>query len=56
MYEIIEAELRGVQQALHTSLTVFTTPPLSEETKLGYEPAQLHRIVDATESCLCHMQ
>ena len=56
MYERIEAELRGVQQALHSSCTVSTVPPLSEEIELGDEPTQIHRIVDATESHLRCMQ
>jgi hypothetical protein len=41
MYERIEAELRGVQQALHSSRAVSTVPPPSEETELGDEPTQL---------------
>jgi chromosome segregation ATPase len=56
MYERIEAELRGVQQALHSSRAVSTAPPPSEETELGDEPAQLHRIADATEAHLRHVQ
>jgi hypothetical protein len=49
MYERLEAELRGVQQALHSSCTVSIAPPPSEETELGDEPAQLCRLADATE-------
>jgi hypothetical protein len=56
MYERIEAELRGVQQALHSSHAVSTAPPPSEETELGDEPAQLRRIADATEAHLRHVQ
>jgi hypothetical protein len=56
MYERIEAELRGVQQALHSSRAVSTAPPPSEETELGDEPAQLRRIVDATEAHLRRVQ
>jgi hypothetical protein len=41
MYERIEAELKGVQQALYSSHAVSTVPPSSEGTKLGDEPAQL---------------
>jgi hypothetical protein len=55
MYERIEEEMRGVQQALHSSHTMSTTPPPSEETELGDEPAQLHRIVDETEARLHHV-
>jgi hypothetical protein len=52
MYEKIEIELRGVQQALHSSHTVSTMPPPSEEPELGDEPAQVHRIVDVTKASL----
>jgi hypothetical protein len=45
MYDRIETELRGVQQALHSSHAVSTAPLPSEEPELGDEPAQLHRIV-----------
>jgi hypothetical protein len=41
MYEIIEVEMKGVQQALHSSRVVPTVPPSSEMTELGDEPAQL---------------
>jgi hypothetical protein len=56
MYEIIEAKMRGVQQALHSSHVVSTMPPPLEEIELGYEPAQLRKIVDATEAHLRHVQ
>jgi hypothetical protein len=56
MYEIIEAELRGVQQSLHSSHTVSTTPLPLEEANLGDEPAKIHRIADATEARLHHVQ
>jgi hypothetical protein len=52
MYERIEEELRGVQQVLHSSRVVSTAPLSLEETKLGDEYAQLHRIVDVTEAFL----
>ena len=39
MYDRIEAELRGVQQALYLSCAVSSTPLPSEEPKLGDEPA-----------------
>jgi hypothetical protein len=42
MYKIIEAELKGVQQALYSSCTVSTTSPSSKGTKLGDEHSQLH--------------
>jgi hypothetical protein len=41
LYDRIMTELRGVQQALHSSRAVSTVPPPSEEPELGDEPAQL---------------
>jgi hypothetical protein len=35
---------------------VSTTPPPSEETELGDEPTQLHRLADVTEACLRRAQ
>jgi hypothetical protein len=52
MYDRIEVELRGVQQTLQSNRTVSTAPPPLEAPELGYEPAQLHRLADATEACL----
>jgi hypothetical protein len=52
MYDRIEIELRGVQQALHSNHAVSSAAPPSDEIELGDEFAQLHRIVDATEACL----
>jgi hypothetical protein len=56
MYDRIETELRGVQQALQSSRAVSTAPPPSEEPELGDEPAQLHRIADVTEAHLRRAQ
>jgi hypothetical protein len=56
MYDRIEAELKGVQQALYSSRTVSTAPPSSEGIELGDEPAQLRRIADATEAHLRRVQ
>jgi hypothetical protein len=56
MYDRIEAELRGVQQALYSSRTVSTAPPPSEEPELGDEPAQLCRLADVTEAHLHRAQ
>jgi hypothetical protein len=56
MYDRIEEELRGVQQALYSSRTVSTAPPPSEEPELGDEPAQLHRLDDVTEAHLHRAQ
>jgi hypothetical protein len=41
MYDIIEAEIRGVYQALYSNRIVSTAPPPLEELELGYESAQL---------------
>jgi hypothetical protein len=56
MYDRIEAELKGVQQALYSSHAVSTAPPSSEGIELGDEPAQLRRIADSTEAHLHHVQ
>jgi septal ring factor EnvC (AmiA/AmiB activator) len=56
MYDRIEIELRGVQQALHYSRTVPTTPPPPKELDLGDEPAQLRKIADVTKACRCCMK
>jgi hypothetical protein len=52
MYDIIEAEIRGVYQALYSNRIVSTAPPPLEELELGYESAQLRRLVDAIEAHL----
>jgi hypothetical protein len=46
MFDRIEAELKGVQQALYSSRAVSTVPPPSEGAELGDEPAQLCRLAD----------
>jgi hypothetical protein len=56
VYDRIEVELRGVQQSLLSSRAVSTAPPPSEAPELGDEPAQLHRLADATEAHLCRVQ
>jgi hypothetical protein len=56
MYDRIEVELRGVQQALQSSRAVSTAPPPSEAPELGDEPAQLRRLADATEAHLRRAQ
>ena len=56
MYDRIETELRGVQQALQSSCAASIAPSPSDETELGDELAQLRRIADATKSCLCHVK
>jgi hypothetical protein len=52
MYNRIEAELKGVQKALYSSRVVSTTPSTSEGIEVGDEPAQIHRLADATEAHL----
>jgi hypothetical protein len=42
MYNYIEIELQGVQQALQSSHAVSTSPPTAGIVELGDEPAQLH--------------
>jgi hypothetical protein len=44
MYDRIEAELKGVQQAIYSSRAVSTAPSSSEGVELGDEPTQLRRI------------
>jgi hypothetical protein len=56
MYDNIEVELRGVQQALQSSCTVSTMLLPTGELELGDEPAQLHRLADVTEARLHHAQ
>jgi hypothetical protein len=52
MYDRIEAELREVQQALHSNCAVSTAPLPSEEPELGDEPTQLCIIAYAIEARL----
>jgi hypothetical protein len=49
LYDQIETELRGVQQALHSSRAVSTT---LGELELGDESAQLHLLADKVEARL----
>jgi hypothetical protein len=56
LYDRIMTEMRGVQQALHSSRAVSTVPLPSEEPELGDEPAQLRRLADATEARLRRAQ
>jgi hypothetical protein len=52
MYDRIEADLKGVQQAPYSSHTVSIVASSSEVLELGDEATQLQRIVDATEAHL----
>jgi hypothetical protein len=56
MYNRIEIELQGVQQALQSSRAVSTAPLPLGTPELGDEPAQLHRIVDTVEAHLRRAQ
>jgi hypothetical protein len=56
MYDRIEVELRGVQQALQSSRVISIVPPPSKAPELGDGPAQIRRLADATEAHLCHSQ
>jgi hypothetical protein len=44
MFNIIESELQGMQQALQSSYVVSTAPLLEGTTKEVDEPVQLHKI------------
>jgi hypothetical protein len=52
MYNRIESELQGVQQALQSKCAVATTPLTSGIVELGDEPTQLHQIADRIEARL----
>jgi hypothetical protein len=56
MYDRIEVQLKGVQQALQSNCAVSTAPPLSEAHEFGDEPTQIHRPADATEAHLRRAQ
>jgi hypothetical protein len=49
LYDRIETDLPGVQQALHSSCVVYTT---LREPELVDEPSQLHLLVDTVEARL----
>jgi len=53
MYDWIESELRGVQQALQSNYVVSTVP---KEPELGDEPSQLHHLADIVEARLWRAQ
>jgi flagellar biosynthesis GTPase FlhF len=56
MFDRIEAELKGVQQALYSSRAVSTAPLSSGDIEVGDEPAQLRRLADSTEAHLRRVQ
>jgi hypothetical protein len=49
MYDQIETELQGVQQALQSSGAVSTT---QGEPELGDKPSQIHRLTDTVKARL----
>ena len=56
MYDRIEKELKGVQQALYSSHVVSTASLSSGGTKVGDEPTQLWRLSDVTKAHLHRVQ
>jgi hypothetical protein len=56
MYNRIEVELQGVQQALQSSRAVSTAPLTAGTVEPGDEPAQLHQITDKVEAHLRRAQ
>jgi hypothetical protein len=56
MYDRIEAELKGVQQALYLNRTMSTMPLSAGDAKVGDEPAQLCILVDSTKDHLRQVQ
>jgi hypothetical protein len=56
MYNRIEVELQGVQQALQSSRAVSTVPLPLGTPEPGDEPAQLHRLADTVEAHLRRAQ
>jgi hypothetical protein len=53
MFDRIEIELIGVQQAIQSIRAVSIAPPPSKEPELGDELAQINRIADTTKAHLC---
>jgi hypothetical protein len=56
LYGRLEKELKDIQQAIHSSCAVPTTPYSMENVELGDEPTQLRRLEDATEAQLLRAQ
>jgi hypothetical protein len=52
MYNLIDIELQGVQQALQSSHAISTAPLTAGTIEPRDEPAQLHQIVDKVEARL----
>jgi hypothetical protein len=56
LYERVKKELKEIEQAIHLSRAVPTTPSLSRVVELGDDPTQLRRCVDAVEARLQKFQ
>jgi hypothetical protein len=56
MYNRIEIELQGVQQALQSSRAVSIAPLTTGTVEPGDEPTQLHQIADMVEARLRQAQ
>jgi hypothetical protein len=56
MFDRIEVELKGVQQALYSSRAVSTASLSSRGIEVGDEPAQLCRLADSIEARLRWVQ
>jgi hypothetical protein len=56
MYERIESELKGVQQALYLICAMSIAPSSSETVELGDEPTQIQRIEYATKALLPRLE
>jgi hypothetical protein len=50
LYERIEKEMTKIQQDIHSSCVVPTTPSSSKIAELGHDPAQLQRLKEAIEA------
>jgi hypothetical protein len=56
LFEIIEKNLRDIQQAIYSSHAIPSVPPSSKIVELGDELAQLRRLADAKEAQLRRAQ
>jgi len=50
MHDIIEKEIKDIQQAIQSSCAVSTVPSSVKNIELGDESTQLRKLVDATEA------
>jgi hypothetical protein len=56
MFDRIEVELKGVQQALYSIQAVPTASLSAGDIEVGDEPSQLRRLEDSIEAHLHHVQ